>query len=108
MARRIAVVGSNMTDLVTSIIRMPAPGETLEAPAFAMGFAARAPIQAVAAARLGAEVMMVTKVGDDVFGQSTIDNLRTTAWISAMSARWQDSRAALLQFLSMSQGRIRS
>ncbi|RZS88427.1 ribokinase [Phyllobacterium myrsinacearum] len=77
MARRIAVVGSNMTDLVTSIIRMPAPGETLEAPAFAMGFGGKGANQAVAAARLGAEVMMVTKVGDDVFGQSTIDNLRT-------------------------------
>lgn len=76
MARRIAVVGSNMTDLVTSIIRMPAPGETLEAPAFAMGFGGKGANQAVAAARLGAEVMMVTKVGDDVFGQSTIDNLR--------------------------------
>ncbi len=34
MAHRIAVVGSNMTDLVTSIVRMPAPGETLEAPSF--------------------------------------------------------------------------
>lgn len=76
MARRIAVVGSNMTDLVTSIIRMPAPGETLEAPAFAMGFGGKGANQAVAAARLDADVMMVTKVGDDVFGQSTIDNLR--------------------------------
>ncbi|QND52282.1 ribokinase [Phyllobacterium sp. 628] len=77
MARRIAVVGSNMTDLVTSIIRMPAPGETLEAPAFAMGFGGKGANQAVAAARLGADVMMVTKVGDDVFGQSTIDNLKS-------------------------------
>lgn len=76
MARRIAVVGSNMTDLVTSIIRMPAPGETLEAPAFAMGFGGKGANQAVAAARLGADVLMVTKVGDDVFGQSTIKNLK--------------------------------
>ena len=76
MARRIAVVGSNMTDLVTSILRMPAPGETLEAPAFAMGFGGKGANQAGAAARLDADVMMVTKVGDDVFGQSTIDNLR--------------------------------
>lgn len=76
MARRIAVVGSNMTDLVTSIIRMPAPGETLEAPAFSMGFGGKGANQAVAAARLGADVLMLTKVGDDVFGQSTIDNLK--------------------------------
>ncbi|MCO4316835.1 ribokinase [Phyllobacterium sp. 21LDTY02-6] len=76
MVRRIAVVGSNMTDLVTSIIRMPAPGETLEAPSFFMGFGGKGANQAVAAARLGAEVMMVTKVGDDVFGESTIRNLQ--------------------------------
>ncbi|PSH70629.1 ribokinase [Phyllobacterium brassicacearum] len=76
MAHRIAVVGSNMTDLVTSIVRMPAPGETLEAPSFFMGFGGKGANQAVAAARLGAEVMMVTKVGDDVFGQSTINNFR--------------------------------
>jgi len=76
MAHRIAVVGSNMTDLVTSIIRMPAPGETLEAPSFSMGFGGKGANQAVAAGRLGADVMMVTKVGDDVFGQSTIRNLK--------------------------------
>lgn len=76
MAHRIAVVGSNMTDLVTSIIRMPAPGETLEASSFFMGFGGKGANQAVAAARLGADVMMVTKVGDDVFGQSTVNNLK--------------------------------
>ncbi len=76
MAHRIAVVGSNMTDLVTSIIRMPVPGETLEAPSFSMGFGGKGANQAVAAGRLGADVMMVTKVGDDVFGQSTIKNLK--------------------------------
>ncbi len=76
MAQRIAVVGSNMTDLVTSIIRMPAPGETLEAPEFSMGFGGKGANQAVAAARLGADVLMLTKVGDDVFGQSTINNLK--------------------------------
>jgi ribokinase len=75
MTRRIAVVGSNMTDLVTSIIRMPAPGETLEAPAFSIGFGGKGANQAVAAARLGADVLMLTKVGDDVFGQSTLKNL---------------------------------
>ena len=76
MAHRIAVVGSNMTDLVTSIIRMPAPGETVEAPSFSMGFGGKGANQAVAAGKLGADVMMVTKVGEDVFGQSTLRNLK--------------------------------
>ena len=34
---RIAVVGSNMVDLITYVTRMPAKGETIEAPSFEMG-----------------------------------------------------------------------
>ncbi len=73
---RIGVVGSNMVDLVTTITRMPEAGETLEAPAFAMGPGGKGANQAVAAARLGASVVMVSAVGDDVFGGSTIETLR--------------------------------
>ena len=74
MAARIAVIGSNMVDLVTYSDRTPAKGETIEAPEFAMGFGGKGSNQAVAAARLGAEVMMVTKVGDDLFGPGTRQN----------------------------------
>ena len=73
---RIAVVGSNMTDLVTYITRMPARGETLEAPRFEIGPGGKGANQAVAAARLGSEVLMVSKVGDDVFGRNTLENFR--------------------------------
>ncbi|MEH0018439.1 MAG: ribokinase [Desulfobacter sp.] len=72
---KIAVIGSNMVDLVTYIDRMPKTGETLEAPQFDMGFGGKGANQAVAAARLGADVMMVTKVGDDMFGPATRQNL---------------------------------
>ncbi|MXN79848.1 ribokinase [Burkholderia sp. 4701] len=70
----IAVIGSNMVDLVTYVTRMPARGETLEAPNFALGCGGKGANQAVAAARLGARVVMVTKVGDDVFADNTIRN----------------------------------
>ncbi|MCQ8277057.1 ribokinase [Acetobacteraceae bacterium KSS8] len=75
MSGMIGVVGSNMVDLVTTIGRMPAWGETLEAPGFAMGFGGKGANQAVAAARLGASVMMVTRVGDDLFGGDVKNNL---------------------------------
>lgn len=75
MGKTIAVVGSNMVDLITYIERMPREGETVEAPSFSMGFGGKGANQAVAAARLGASVMMVTKVGDDLFGPNTRDNL---------------------------------
>lgn len=76
MARpKITVVGSNMVDLITYIRRMPNEGETIEAPRFEMGFGGKGANQAVAAALLGAEVSMVTKVGDDLFGPNTKKNL---------------------------------
>ena len=70
----IAVIGSNMVDLVTYVSRMPVRGETLEAPNFELGCGGKGANQAVAAARLGARVVMVTKVGDDVFADNTIRN----------------------------------
>ena len=72
---RIAVVGSNMVDLVTYVTRMPVRGETIEAPSFEMGHGGKGANQAVAAAKLGASVIMVTKVGDDMFADNTIKNL---------------------------------
>ena len=72
---RIAVVGSNMVDLVTYIHRMPVKGETIEAPSFEMGHGGKGANQAVAAAKLGAAVLMVTAVGDDMFADDTIRNL---------------------------------
>ena len=72
---RIAVIGSNMVDLVTYVHRMPVRGETVEAPSFEMGHGGKGANQAVAAAKLGASVLMVTKVGDDMFADNTIRNL---------------------------------
>jgi ribokinase len=72
---RIAVIGSNMVDLVTYVNRMPLRGETVEAPSFEMGHGGKGANQAIAAAKLGASVVMVTKVGDDMFADNTIRNL---------------------------------
>jgi ribokinase len=73
---KIAVIGSNMVDLITYIDRMPAQGETLEAPGFALGCGGKGANQAVAAAKLGAEVLMLTKVGDDMFADNTLANFQ--------------------------------
>ena len=78
MPGRIAVVGSNMMDLVTYVDRMPARGETLEAPSFEMGHGGKGANQAIAAARLGSSVVMVTKVGDDAFADATIANFQAS------------------------------
>ena len=72
----IAVIGSNMVDLISYITAMPKIGETLEAPDFEIGCGGKGANQAVAAAKLGAGVMMISKVGDDLFADNTINNLR--------------------------------
>jgi len=72
----IAVIGSNMVDLISYIDQMPKAGETLEAAEFELGCGGKGANQAVAAARMGADVMMVTRVGDDLFADNTLRNLQ--------------------------------
>lgn len=74
---KIAVIGSNMADLISYVDQMPAAGETLEAFDFAIGCGGKGANQAVAAAKLGAQVVMLSKVGDDMFADSTIRNLQS-------------------------------
>jgi ribokinase len=74
--KKIAVIGSNMVDLITYVERMPVQGETLEAPSFSMGCGGKGANQAVAAAKLGGQVLMLGKVGDDVFATNTIENFK--------------------------------
>ncbi len=81
---KIAVVGSNMIDLITNINRMPKTGETIEAPHFDLGFGGKGANQAVAAAKLGADVVVVTKVGDDIFGREVKKNFESFGIDSTM------------------------
>jgi ribokinase len=74
---RIAVVGSANVDLTTFSDRFPEPGETIFGQKFDLGFGGKGANQAVAARLCGAEVFMVAKVGDDLFGPSTIKNFET-------------------------------
>ncbi len=74
MNTRIGVIGSNMVDLITYVSRMPEVGETLEAPRFEMGAGGKGANQAVAAAKLGSDVLMVSCVGADLFGRNTLRN----------------------------------
>ncbi len=67
MAARIVVVGSFNTDLVSYMQRMPRPGETVHGDTFMTGAGGKGSNQAVAAARLGAEVTFIGRLGKDVF-----------------------------------------
>jgi ribokinase len=65
---RVVVVGSINMDLVTLAPRFAAPGETVLGERFLTVHGGKGANQAVAAARLGAEVALVGALGDDAFG----------------------------------------
>ena len=73
---RIIVIGSANTDMVVKSNKLPLPGETILGGTFFMNAGGKGANQAVAAARLGGNVTLVAKVGDDIFGKQTIEGLK--------------------------------
>jgi ribokinase len=73
----IAVVGSANVDLTTFNDVFPRPGETIFGKKFDLGFGGKGANQAVAARLCGANVAMVAKVGNDLFGPATIKNFES-------------------------------
>ncbi len=69
---RIVVVGSSNTDMVVEAGRLPAPGETVLGGRFLTAAGGKGANQAVAAARLGADVALVARVGRDPFGDAAL------------------------------------
>src|SRR5580692_11742911 len=72
----ILVVGSSNTDMVVKTDRLPGPGETVLGGAFLTAAGGKGANQAVAVARLGADVVFVAKVGKDVFGLQAVELFR--------------------------------
>jgi len=74
---KICVVGACNLDLISYVPRLPSIGETLHGTRFHMGFGGKGANQAVMAAKLGGGVSMVTKLGQDVFGENTLKNFES-------------------------------
>jgi len=70
----IMVVGSSNTDMVIKTDHFPVPGETVVGGDFIMVPGGKGANQAVAAARLGASVSFVARLGADVFGDKALEN----------------------------------
>lgn len=73
---KIAVVGSSSMDLVVTSTKRPIAGETVLGDSFVTVPGGKGANQAVAAARLGAEVTMIGCVGDDFYGEIILENLK--------------------------------
>ncbi len=82
--KKVAVIGSSNTDMVVKTSRFPAPGETVLGGEFFVFPGGKGANQAVAAARMGADVRFFCVLGDDSFGQQaregyTREGIRTDA-----------------------------
>ena len=74
--KKLAVIGSINMDMVLSVSRFPAAGETLTGGNFQTVPGGKGANQAVALGRLGAPVRMAGRVGDDAFGRRYLDHFR--------------------------------
>jgi len=72
---RIVVIGSANMDMVMQTNRVPLIGETIIGSGFFLSSGGKGANQAVACAKMGADTWFLSKVGDDVFGQSLMGSL---------------------------------
>ena len=75
--QKIVVIGSCNTDMVVKAGRLPVPGETVLGGTFYMNPGGKGANQAIAAARLGAEVTLISKIGYDLFGLQALEIYRS-------------------------------
>lgn len=76
MNKRVLVFGSFVVDLTSRSRGLPVPGQTILGSSFKLGPGGKGSNQAVAAHRAGAEVLLVTKLGNDIFGRLALDFYR--------------------------------
>jgi ribokinase len=104
----VVVLGGINMDLVTMTLRFPEAGETVVGTRFLTYPGGKGANQAVAAARMGAAVAMVGRVGDDVFGPQLLKSLTdSNVDISAVDvAKDTSSGLAIIDIDASSQNRI--
>jgi ribokinase len=73
----LVVIGNANVDLTTYVQRAPEVGETVLGHNFSIGMGGKGANQAVAAARAGAQVSFIGRIGEDAFGEMVITALGT-------------------------------
>ncbi|PSL27785.1 ribokinase [Dyadobacter jiangsuensis] len=76
MRQSVLIIGSSNTDMVVKTEHFPKPGETVLGGTFLMNPGGKGANQAVAAARLGADVRFVAKTGNDIFGKQALEGFK--------------------------------
>ncbi|QDT20454.1 ribokinase [Gimesia chilikensis] len=92
---RIAVLGSINMDLMIRSAKLPLPGETVIADAKVENPGGKGANQAVAAARMGAEVTMIGCVGDDSFAEELVQNLEAEGVQTQLVSRKRETTSGV-------------
>jgi len=73
---KIVVIGSINTDMVIRTPHIPIPGQTMLGQSFTINGGGKGANQAISGARMGCEVVLIAKIGNDSFGQQALEALR--------------------------------
>ena len=73
---KIVVIGSSNTDMVVQSDHLPVPGETVLGGEFFMNPGGKGANQAVAASRFGGDVVFISRLGNDIFGEKYRDIMK--------------------------------
>jgi ribokinase len=103
MKKRLVVVGSINLDLVSVAPRIPVRGETLIGASFASFPGGKGANQAYAAARLGALVSMIGKLGNDSFGAELRANLES-AGVHTTATENESTSTGIAQIITAENG----
>jgi ribokinase len=103
MKKRLVVVGSINLDLVSVAPRIPLPGETLIGTSFASFPGGKGANQAFAAARLGMQVSMIGKLGNDSFGAELRANLES-AGVDTAAVEVESTSSGIAQIITAANG----
>jgi ribokinase len=103
MTKRLVVVGSINLDLVSVAPRIPLPGETLIGASFASFSGGKGANQAFAAARLGMQVSMIGKLGNDSFGAELRANLES-AGVDTTAVEVEATSSGIAQIITAANG----
>lgn len=104
MNKSIIVVGSINTDLILRSEHLPTPGETVLGGNLQTAGGGKGANQAVAAARLGAEVVLVGRVGSDVYAEQHLQAFTAEGIVIDAIARCPDTPTGTAVILLDAQG----
>ena len=105
---KVAVIGATIVDVVSYVDKAPNYGNTTTAKDFHISCGGKGANQAVAAKRLGADILMVSAVGDDLFGKMAMENFQRNAIDTRQIIKVQNVSNSVVMITVEKSGQYRS